>query len=74
MMRVSFEFVENVYKEAKGRSYPIVPHQTSVKVFFKAAAMSNDNLDQLRTVQARALYANFTMTMVEIGTSTSIYL
>jgi hypothetical protein len=36
--------------------------------------MSDDNLDQLRTVQARGFYANFTMTMVEIGMSTSIYL
>lgn len=38
MMRVSFEFVENVFKEAKGRSYSIVPYQASVKAFFKAAS------------------------------------
>jgi hypothetical protein len=38
MMRVSFEFVENVFKEAKGRSCSIIPYQTSVKIFFQGSS------------------------------------
>ena len=38
------------------------------------AAMSNGNREHLITVAARAMYANLSMTMVEVGKSISIYI
>lgn len=59
------EIVADVFKREKARAYQTQTYQTHVK----PAAMSEEHL---LTVGARGVYANFTLAMVEIGTSTPL--
>ena len=56
----------------RGQELEAIDHHTQTKVELNTAAMSDAYKEHLYIVQARGLYANYTMTMITTGTSLSV--